>query len=316
MKSLFPGCLPKSSLLAWFLLSLGLSIPMLGYVIEMMGGAEGGVALSLAAPVNIRMTIAAQGLLIPFALLQLRYAFKEPRRELVFLQISILFGLALVLCVELPDFNQYKLHYPLAILMAFSALTALARWRKSDHPGRRLVSRAFSALLLTLALLNCFFGQLLQFERSVTTYVKAPFDGVNVEWHGDYGGRVNTFYWIRDNTRHDAVVIQPIRFSESSLYSGRLNYVRRRQYFYIPDAAAYEARKDNLDIFFDPGTSIERYQALVAFIESELPGRPLYAIVLDAELSPALMASRGAALVFADTVHPAKVYRLNPPAGE
>ena len=104
----------------------------------------------------------------------------------------------------------------------------------------------------------------------------------------------------------------PFAYSRyASLISGRLTYVRTVHSFFYPDATTFDKRVHALNVFFDPGTSIEAYQELLASIESELLGRPIYAVVYDADVSPEVMARRGAALVFKDSVDAAKVYLLN-----
>lgn len=300
-------------LLAWLLVSLGLLVPLCGYVLDLMQSSSGILELTVASQGNTGMTVAAHYLLLPFALLHLLYAIRRPRRESVYLQIVSLVGLALVLGIELPDNNQYKIHYALAVLMALSFLTLLDLWLQSQSAVRRRIARLLLCVMVTLGLLNVAYAQLALINRVITEYGTARYRGATAELlDSDYGRRLSAHYWIRDNTSHDALVLAPLAYAHySSLLSGRLTYVRQTPGVHLASRTIYGARKHKLSQFFDPDISVETYRGLVKSIESELPGRPIYAIVYDADLSPEVMARRGATLVFKDTVDAAKVYLLN-----
>ena len=262
------------------------------------------------------MTIAGHLLLLPLVLLHLICTVKRPRRESAWLLLANATGLLLVLSIELSDDNQYKLHYLLSVLMALSSLTALSLWINREGTFRRRMGRHIKVALVTLALVNCLYAQLSRIHRALTEYGTADFVGVHTYWlKSDYSRRLSALNWIRDNTPYNAVVILPYIYTEfASLISGRLTYIRDsggREYF-IPDASLFDARKHRTNVFYDQNISIETYRALVEFFEAELPGRPLYAVVYDADLRPEVLARRGAPLVFEDTVDAAKVYYINP----
>ena len=65
-------------------------------------------------------------------------------------------------------------------------------------------------------------------------------------------------------------------------------------------------------VFYSEDTSPEQYQILLAKMLEDLPDRPFYAVVRDAEVSQQAMAERSANLVFEDSADGANVYWLNP----
>lgn len=304
-------------LLAWLLVSLGLMTPLFAYVLDIIRNTTGGLELSLASLVNTRMAAAAHYVLMPFALLHLLFTLRRPCRESVYLQIVILAGLALALGIELPDFNQYKFHYLLAVVMALASLAVLSAWRENECPVRRQLARLLIFIMIALSLFNVLYAQLALVARGLRTYEPVRYRGVTVELlESDYGRRLSAHYWIRDNTHHDAVVLLPYVYTRySNLLSGRPTYLRNAPHFLVPDEAAYYARVNKLNQFFDPTLSLESYRSLVISIAAELPGRAIYAIVYDGDVSPEVMAMRGASLVFQDVVDAAKVYLISSPTG-
>ena len=302
-----------SRLGAWLALSLALALPLLNYVIGISNSVEGEVTLFQQVQMNLRTTLAAHSILLPFVLIHLLYAWKRRRRECVFLAMTVLLGLVPALGIDMPDSNQYKFHYLLAVVSALSTLTVLRRLWRSQTGRLRFFALVLGGALITLALLNCAYTQLALATRVVRTYGTARFVGVYAEvQNSDYGRRLSALYWIRDNTAHDAVVLLPLAYSRyASLISGRLTYVRVAHVLHRLDEYTQDARLHSLNVFFDPATSVEAYRQLIDSLSSELSGRPIYAVVYDADVSPEVMARRGAALVFKDTVDAAKVYLLN-----
>ena len=58
--------------------------------------------------------------------------------------------------------------------------------------------------------------------------------------------------------------------------------------------------------------AVDDYLQLLRKMESELPGRTLYAVVKDSEVSKQVMQGRGTELVFEHETEGANVYLLNP----
>lgn len=167
--------------------------------------------------------------------------------------------------------------------------------------------------MITLALIDSAYGLLVRTEEVVRRSGSAVFEGIHIHPIDDYGGRLPAFYWIRENTPQDAIVIVPHSYTTLSLlFHERRNYISTRYYYYT-DVPAHSRRIVELHEFYDPATPIDKYEGLVKSMEIEVPGRPLYAVVKYSELDPAQMRERGAEAVFDSPADRVAVYLLNPP---
>ena len=129
-----------------------------------------------------------------------------------------------------------------------------------------------------------------------------------------FGGRAVAFQWIRDNTPLDAIVIVGHAYTRlAKLLHERLNYVSKGGKLYADYMSGYDQRIGDLHTFYNRKAPVEDYLKLLDSMQSQLPGRPLYAVVMDPELSRETMAERGAQLVFEKPPYGAHVYLLNPP---
>ncbi len=139
------------------------------------------------------------------------------------------------------------------------------------------------------------------------------YEGTHIVHEGELDGRMSAYYWIRDNTSHDVIVVAPLYvYRLSHIVHERMSFVRRKVGVYVDNIPAYDFRGYLLERFYSQDTSIDEYQKLIADMASELPGKQLYSVVKDAEVSENTMRQRGATLVYNDQNNGANVYLLNP----
>ena len=302
------------ALLAWLLASLFLSLPLLHYIFEITHNYQSGIYVSFLDPINVSMTLAANILLLPLAALHFAQTLRKPTSIDQFIVFSVVLGLLLVLSLTAPDQNQYKLQYLVAMLLALAGLRIVNKLVEQGQSKWTALVRAYAAVLIVLALLNSAYGLYAVVDRTVRSFSSISFDGIHVESTYDYGGRLPAFYWIRDNTPQNAIVVVPHGSkAQALLFHQRLNYVKGRQYFFADNISAYDKRIAALDIVYDASTPPHAYRSLVDSMESELPGRAIYAVVTYSEIEPAQMAERGARQVFDHPGDRVAVYLLNPP---
>ena len=306
--------LNSSALAVWLAGSLLLSIPLLRYVDEFTSHYQSGASFSLFDPVNVAMTFAASVLLLPLAALQVAAVLRSPNSTNCFLAYSSVIGILLSLCITMPDQNQYKLQFLLAMVLALSGLTVVEARDRTAKSKISAIFRIYVAGLIVLGLINSAYGLYAVIDRTVRSYGTVSFDSIHVLSTFKYGRRLSAYYWIRSNTPPNAIVIVPrAHTTQSMLFHERLNYVKERQYYFAADIAAYDKRIAELHTFFEPSTPPRVYKSLVESMKSELPGRPFYAVVKYSELDPAQMRERGAKAVFDSPADKVAVYLLNPP---
>lgn len=299
--------------LVWLGLSLMLSLPLLHYFDQFTANYQSGMSYVFFSPINLRMTIASSVLLLPLVGLQIAFAFKSPTPTRVYMAFCSILGLLLVLGVMGMDQNQYKLHYLLCMMFSLAALLLVEQIGRQRRGFWRVALWIYVAGLVALALLNSAYGLFAIAEGVVRQSGSAVFDGIHIQPTDEYGGRLPTFYWIRENTPRNAIVIVPHAYTTISLlFHERLNYVSTKYYYYT-DLPVFDRRVGELHEFYDPATQGEVYESLLKSMESELPGRPLYAVVKYSELDPAQMRERGAKAVFDSPADKVAVYLLNPP---
>ena len=302
-------------LLLWFVLSLALSLPLLHYNFEIFSVFSAGRPYGFSVT-NIRMIIAALLLLLPLFALQVVRALQSGDRQQIYLQICCAIGLLLTTLLTLPDANQYKGVYFVAILMAISALMALRGMRASKSRFWRRIAGSISLLFYFLVLTQIAYVTA-NFWNKVNNYGDGGyrFVGTHVEHAGDVNGRLPAYLWIREHTSYDAlVVLQLAPGKYSNLFHERMLYVRLLQLHFAASDLPYRERAAILDAIYSEDTSLEEYGHLLVRMQDELPDREFYAVVKDSEVSPNVMAQRGAKLVFEHESDGANVYLLNPEA--
>ncbi len=305
--------IPPLNLLLWFALSVALSLPLLHYNLEILSVFSSGRPYGLSVP-NVKMLIAALLLFIPFFVAQCYWAFQQRDRRQLYLQFCCLIGLLLTTLLTLPDANQYKGVYFLAILMALSSLSALRRMRASGNIFWRRFANSATVLFLFLVLSQIayvtggFWNKVINYGDGGYRFV-----GTHVEFSDDVRGRLPAYLWIRDNTAYDdLVVLQLAPGKYSNLFHERMLYVRLLQTHFAASDLPYHERTAALDAIYSVDTSLEEYGQLLDRMLKDLPGHQFYAVVKDEEISPEVMSARGAALVFEHVSDGANVYLLNP----
>ena len=310
---------PPTALLLWLAVSLALSLLLVKYNLDIAGSFQLGRPFGRPNAVNIGMITAAVILFIPLCLLQGLFVWRQRNRIETFLLLGALFSASLTSVLYLPDRNQEKGIYFLAILMALSGLLVLQRlqnsgigwWRRSG----RLLSAFYFALVMaqTFYVASGFIGRVQMLDEGGYRLPGIYFHGIHIENSEDIDQSMAAYYWIRDHTAPHAIVVLPLIPSiHSNLYHERLMYVRQLQLHFSASALGYHQRVHDLDLFYSEETAADDYQRLLARMMDSLPGRPLYAVVKDEEVSPQVMRRRGARLVYEDEDDGANVYWLNP----
>ena len=304
-----------AQLALWLLLSLALSLPLLAYTLDFTGNYRDGVEFVLFSEMSSGFTLAAQLLLLPFALAQAVMALKWRQRKHVFFCLAIAISIVPASSLLMPTEMQYKYQYSLSILLSLAALVVLAQLQQSQSALWRRLSRLCLDAMILLALGNLLYGQYMVTERALKYYTGERFVGMNVGSmkHEKFSGWLLGLYWIRDNTPVNAVtILKQKAHVDSYMLHGRANFVRPDSYYFNDDFAVHALRSQQLQAFFDEATPLADYRDFLASIQAQLPGRPFYAIVDEDDVSIEMMDQRGAQLVFMQTTEDDHVYLLNP----
>ena len=306
------GMVSPLILLIWFCVSLVLSVPLVKYNLDIASGFNLGRPFGLSIP-NVKMIIAALLLFLPLFAMQTIWALKKGKRAQRFIQISCVLGLALSTVLTLPDTNQGKTIFLSSMLVAISALSALKNLRQLGGYRSR-VAGMLEILFIVLVV-----SQIAYVSSNFLNKVRAygdtghRFIGRHIEFADDVDGRLPAYRWIRDHTAYNSVVLLPlIPTKYSNLFHERMLYVRILQLHFGASNFGYAERVAELDAFYDGTTRGEDYQRLLDKMQSRVPGRPIYAVVKDGEVSAQVMDKRSARLVFEPATNVAKVYWLNP----
>ena len=310
------------TLLLWFAISLVLSIPLIKYNLDIVSSWQNGrpfdFPIGIPGSANISMIAAAVLLLIPLFILQCVFVWRKRNYEQYFIQISCLIALLLTAALELPDRNQYKGVYFLTMLMAVSALFALQTMQNSDKKRWRQVGWMIQALLLMLVFSQVIYANRHYIDRARFPRYELQYDGAHVVIDGFGEGHSSASSWIRENTPPDAAVIAPLNsFTHLNVLYERLPYFLQspssESVGHIP---GYDKRARELKLFYNQETAIEDYEIVQENMLKHFPGRAMYAIVKDEEVSLEVMRQRGARLVYEHAGDGANVYWLNPEAGD
>ena len=219
--------------------------------------------------------------------------------------------------MTLPDHNQYKGVYFLGMLLALSALFALRTMQQHKSVRWRLIGKTIAILLYILVLSQIIYVSSSYVKRAGNYAAQGyTFNGAHLEHTSDVDGRLAAYLWIREHTPVNALVVLPIIPSKySNLFHERMLYVRLLQLHFKSSILAYNERVRGLELIYSEETSTNDFRILIEVMERELPGRPFYAVVKDSEVRPAVMAGRGAELVFEHEADGANAYKLNPVTG-
>ena len=295
-------------------LSLALSIPLLKYNYDIAYNTRGHIAFELLNQTNLAILWGAFALLLPLYVLQWFFLVRKGDQLAYFIQISGLLGLALASGLSITIENQYKGSYFLAIVLSISALFALQNLIKSGKSHWRKSGRLIAIPLFVLVFLRIIYIDYSLLNKSSTNDYKGfAYEGDHIVHSQDKRGRFDAYYWIRDNTPTDSLVVTPLdSFIFANVLPERQFYVKRAQYIFTVNIGDYEKRVRQLDKFYRNDTGPEEYYYISRNIARHFPDRPIYAVVKDTEVSPEVMAGRDAELVFEHEEDGANVYRLYP----
>ena len=299
-------------LLFWAAISVALSPPLLGYALGFSAGNALLLDFNLEQSPNLDMQFAAVMPLIPFCLLQFAFAIRSGKVDALFIPISSSLCLLLTTPLYLPDYNQYKGVYFLAMLLAIAFALVMRQMRASGLRWRA-AARVLAGLLFALVVIKIAF--VTRFYLELANLESFEYDGLHVNYpaaRGDYG-LAEALYWIRENTAHDAIVVLPLDVSKfAHTVHERMTYVRKSQGWYTDQIAAYGKRVARVTRLYKSAADPVSDASLLAEMAAELPGRALYAVVRGDQVSLPLMNKRGAKLVFDGGYNAAHVYWLNP----
>jgi hypothetical protein len=299
--------------LAWLLVTIGFILLLTNYVFTLTTSYDAVMSVNLLNAGNVVMLCAALILLLPLFLLQTAFVVKGSRRDEAFIHISSILSFLLTASLVLPDGNQYKGVYFVAILVALSALLALRALRQSSAWfGSALAWAAIAALLALVAIKVVV---MTRYYEDVARYRAYKYDGQHIRYVrlSDGGGLAEALYWIRESTPGDAVIVLPLDVDKyDHLIHERQVYLREAQYLFADIIKSYDKRIAQLERFYSDLAASDDDSQLLEEMAAELPGRALYAVVSDAVVSAELMAARGATKVFNNPNGGAHVFLLNP----
>ena len=308
------GEIPPLIIVLYFGTSLVLSIPLLNYNYDIAYNTRGDFGFELFNQNNIAVLKAALALLLPLFVLQWVYVLRRGNNVSYFIQISgglgLLLGSGLLITID----NQYKGGYFLSIVLAMSSLLALKRLKNSDRLVWKRAGQITAIILFALVFSRLTYVDLFMLNKGKTgEFTGFAYDGTHIVHTVDKEERFAAYYWIRDNTPADALVIAPIKgFLFASVFPERQFYVKQAQFFFTANIRDYDRRVRQLNAFYRNDTGPEEYQYMSRNLARHFPDRPFFAVVKDSEVSPEVMKGRDADLVFEHPADGANVYRLHP----
>ena len=302
-------------ILLWFAFSASLALPLLKYIRDLNYNSIGAIRFGLLGNNNIAMIIAGFALLLPFYFVQWFYVLKRENRLELYFQVCTTLALGVTTVLALPHWNQYKGAYCLSVVIAISTLFVLRMWQQSDSKLWRYFGWMLAMAFFVLVIMKLIYLGYFYVEGEIHKEIDGiEYDGIHIEYHSEIlDQRTAAYFWIRDNSPYDAVVVTPLYISRfSNVVYERLPFVKRNQYIFTSNIDAYDYRVQQLSIFYDDGTTDDEYKKLLSDMESQLPGIPFYAVVKDTEVGQQTMLERRAKLVYNDQNNEANVYLLNP----
>ncbi|MCY3834439.1 MAG: hypothetical protein OXG85_15615 [Chloroflexi bacterium] len=307
---------PTARKCAYVLLLIGcasLAAPLLHYVVNFATSHAAGPGIDLLSVNNSLMIFSSIILFLPLFVVQNLFLVGEKRRDHCFIQLAFFLGFLLTAILDLPDKNQYKGVFFLAILVATSGLLVLRRMQNASLMRWRAIARLLMIGMLALLLLKIII--VTRHYDGLAEDNAFQYSGVHINYFDVplWIGLRDALYWIRVNAEHDSAVILPLSSHKyTHMIHERTTYVRKTQVWYTSGIPAYNKRVANVAMFYDPGVQAEQYEQLLQDMVRALPGRPLYAVVRESYVDAETMARRGARRVFQHSGGGAHVYLLNP----
>ena len=305
------------ALFAWFFVSLGLSLPLLKYVSDSAYNLHDGFGFEFLNSYNLGMINGAFVLMLPLFFFNFTVLNRNGNVLHVFVQLSGTLGLILASSfVAYYDRIQHKGLYCLTILVAISALHCLHIMRRSRVKSWRIVGSLTAIVFFILTYSRIAYIEGFMIERNRRDSIAGfEYDDSHIIHLNDRGDRYDAYYWARDNTPTNAIMIVPLdSFMYANVLLERQLYIKREQLYYTANISAYHQRIRQFSKFYRDDTGPGEYYYMSRNIARHFPDRPIYAVVKDSEVSPEVMAGRDAELVFEHEGDGANVYRLYPSA--
>ena len=155
------------------------------------------------------MIVAALLLYLPFFLVQTLFVWRRDNSAERLLQTCCLLSLLLASNLVLLNSNQYKGVYFVAILMATSTLFGLKLWSTSSNIFLRYFSRIILVAFLCLTFARI--AWVSHFYLQKGSHEPFSYDGVHLLYQTDENNQMAAYYWIRDQTPPESIVIWPVQ---------------------------------------------------------------------------------------------------------
>ena len=268
--------IPATTMALYLVVSLVLSVPLLNYNYEISYNTRGHTRLELFDPSNMAMLYGAYAMLLPLFALQCIFVLRRGDKSTRYIQICGILGLLLGSGLTLTFDNQYKGLYFLALILAISTLMMLQTMNSS---GRLLwvhTGRAVTALLMVMVFSRIIFVNYTMLNKGrINEFRGFNYDGVHIIHSNDTAGRFEAFYWIRDHSPFDSLVVAPLNsFIFSSLLSERQFYVKRELATFVAGIRDYDRRAHQLNRFYRNDTSLEDYGYIRRNMARHFPASP------------------------------------------
>ncbi|MCY4147062.1 MAG: hypothetical protein OXE95_09870 [Chloroflexi bacterium] len=290
----------------WLVISAFLSLPLLHYYERFIATNVDGFSVQLFYPANINMLGAALLVFLPLLALQTVYALRDRSWLSLFLPVSAWLGLLLTAVLILPNGDQHKAVYYVAILVALSALQILAR---SWDRGRIQPVKLFVLCLGALAIVKV--GQVTRYYDARARQLEFVYDSGHITYMD--GERMPAYTWIRENTPADAILVLPLTVHKyEHMLHERQVYVRKAQYWFTDNIPSYDRRVTHVQELLSMETTAADYYSIIDAMRAELPGRALYAVLADSDAALAVIMDVGAEMVYEGDYGGEHVYLLNP----
>lgn len=290
--------------------SLVLSLTLLHYVNSVTQSDATRIWVSQDLRHGVSMVVAATILFLPLFAAQTIFMFRRGAPPEYLIQIACILGILLTAIVALPDYNQYKFVFCLAMMLAMSSFLALTYLMKTGLRTVRVAAGCACALIFILTIARITFVKAYYDNRA--RQWSFAYDGSHINYYGDLID-VEALMWVRNETPTGAIVLASLGTHKySHLIHERRIYLRKSQHWHTDGLPQYQVRLDRHDALYSEATTTDQYNEILSEMMAEFPDEEIYAVVSDEDVGLDTMTARGARRVFTHPNDGAHVYWLNP----
>lgn len=297
----------------WLGVSAGMTLPLLHYYSQFTSVNQVGVTINTYSIYNNQMLLAALLLLLPLFLLQTLNARRSQNWSLYAIQVSGWLALIITSLLVLPNDDQHKAVFYVSILITVSALLALQTLELNASGFADIAARWLRMCFVALAFAKVIF--VTHNINLVATGWRFAYDGSHIVFlDGPIGGeRMPAYDWIRQHSPANAVLALPFstHYMEHILHERR-SYARPKGFWFTDNIPDYPVRVAHVTQLYDDRSSAQTFRDILRGMQAQLPGRSLYAVILESEVPVSTIIDAGAERVFEDEQGGAHVYLLNP----